>query len=123
MYCPQLLKHIYRNDIIELIREGYTIKITKDDTGEDVTDYIVLQALYQYSKEHRHFAHTPMLHAIVRGSGSTLSTLQHSLIKHLDMDKHIDNEIRKRVQALVKSGGLDESVAWKLLGKLTNVND
>jgi polyhydroxyalkanoate synthesis repressor PhaR len=118
LYDTDAKKYITLDGISDLIREGQEVQVIDHATGEDLTAVILTQIIFEQEKKQSGFLPRSVLRGLVQAGGDTMSSLRRTLASPLDMLGHVDEEIRRRVQEMVKAGELAEEEGQKLVQKL-----
>lgn len=87
-------------------------------TDEDLTAVTLTQIIFEQEKRNSGFLPKSVLTGLVRAGGDTLNTLRRNLNSPLELLKHVDEEIEKRLQALVERGEMAKEEAINLSEKL-----
>ncbi|MCB8943695.1 MAG: pesticidal protein Cry15Aa [Ardenticatenaceae bacterium] len=120
LYDSEAKKYITLEGIAELIRTGQEVQIVDHSTGEDLTAVTLTQIIFEQEKKTGGFLPRSVLTGLVQAGGDTLGNLRRTLASPLDLLRHVDDEIEKRIQALIKRGDLPEQEGHTLLSKLIN---
>lgn len=118
LYDTEAKRYITLDSIAELIRQGAEVQVVDHTTDEDLTAVTLTQIIFEQEKRNSGFLPQSVLTSLVRAGGDTLNTLRRSLNSPLELLKHVDEEIEKRLQALVERGELAKEEAISLSGKL-----
>ncbi len=118
LYDTEAKRYITLNEIAALIRAGDEVVVTDHATDEDLTAVVLTQIIFEQEKAQRGFLPKAVLTNLVRAGGDTLSTLRRGLTLPLDLWRHVDEEIDRRVQMLISKGDLAKEEGQKLREKL-----
>lgn len=118
LYNTESRQYVTLDGIAALIRQGQPVHVVDHASGEDLTALTLSQIILEQEKRTGGFLPKTVLAGLVQASGDTLATVQRTLASSLDLLWHVDAEIERRVQALVRSGELTEKEAAGLLDKL-----
>ncbi|HQF70563.1 MAG TPA: polyhydroxyalkanoate synthesis regulator DNA-binding domain-containing protein [Promineifilum sp.] len=118
LYDTEAKRYITLNEIAALIRAGEEVVVTDHATDEDLTAVVLTQIIFEQEKAQRGFLPKSVLTNLVRAGGDTLSTLRRGLTLPLDLWRHVDEEIDRRVQMLISKGELAKEEGQKLREKL-----
>lgn len=113
-------RYVTLNAIARLIRQGHDVHVTDHATGEDLTAITLTQIIFEQEKQQAGFLPRSVLTGLVQAGGERLSTLRRALVLPLGLRAHVDDEIERRLRALVAQGELDEAVAALVREKLLN---
>jgi len=118
LYDTEAKRYITLNEIAALIRAGEEVVVTDHATDEDLTAVVLTQIIFEQEKLQRGFLPKSVLTNLVRAGGDTLSTLRRGLTLPLDLWRHVDEEIDRRVQHLISKGDLAKEEGLRLREKL-----
>ncbi len=118
LYDTEAKRYITLNEIAALIRAGEEVVVTDHATDEDLTAVVLTQIIFEQEKAQRGFLPKSVLTNLVRAGGDTLSTLRRGLTLPLDLWRHVDEEIDRRVQTLISKGDLAKEEGQRLREKL-----
>ncbi len=118
LYDTDAKRYITLNEIAALIRAGEEVVVTDHATDEDMTAVILTQIIFEQEKLQKGFLPKSVLTNLVRAGGDTLGTLRRSLTLPLDLWRNVDEEIDRRVQALIARGELAREEGARLREKL-----
>ena len=118
LYDTEAKRYITLDGIAELIRDGAEVQVVDHTTDEDLTAVTLTQIIFEQEKRHSGFLPKSVLTGLVRAGGDTLNTLRRNLNSPLELLKHVDEEIEKRLQTLVERGELAKEEAISLSEKL-----
>ena len=113
LYDTEAKRYITLDGIAELIREGAEVQVVDHTTDEDLTAVTLTQIIFEQEKRNSGFLPKSVLTGLVRAGGDTLNTLRRNLNSPLELLKHADEAIQKRLQVLVERGEMarDEAIA------------
>ncbi|MCA9993124.1 MAG: pesticidal protein Cry15Aa [Ardenticatenaceae bacterium] len=118
LYDTDAKKYITLDGIAELIRDGAEVQVVDHTSGEDLTTVTLTQIIFEQEKKQAGFLPRSVLTGLVQAGGERLSTLRRTLSSPLDLLRHVDEEIARRIQQLVRRGELGEQEGSTLLEKL-----
>lgn len=118
LYDTDAKKYITLDGISDLIRDGEEVQVIDHATGEDLTAVILTQIIFEQEKKQAGFLPRSVLRGLVQAGGDTMGVLRRTLASPLDMLGQVDEEIRRRVQELVKAGEMAEEEGQRLIKKL-----
>ena len=122
LYDTEAKKYITLDGIAALIRKGEEIIVIDHTTDEDLTAVTLTQIIFEQEKKSGGFLPQSVLTGLVQAGGDTVNTLRRSLSAPLELLKHVDDEIEKRLQTLVERGELARDEAAKVRDKLLSAN-
>lgn len=118
LYDTEARKYIRLAEIAELIRTGTEIEVIDNVTGDDLTAVILTQIIYEQEKKSGGFLPRSVLQSLVQSGGHTLNNLRNGLSYPLNLMGHVDDEIRRRVDTLVKDGEMAIEDGQHMIQKL-----
>ena len=121
LYDTEAKRYITLDGIAELIRDGAELQVIDHTTVEDLTAVTLTQIIFEQEKRNSGFLPKSVLTGLVRAGGDTINTLRRSLNSPLELLKHVDEEIEKRLQALVERGEMAKEEALAVSEKLLAV--
>lgn len=104
LYDTEARKYVTLDGIADLIRSGAEIEVLDNTSGEDITALILTQIIYEQEKKSGGFLPRSVLQSLVQSGGETLNNLRSGLSSPLNLMSHVDDEIRRRVDGLIKGG-------------------
>ncbi len=104
LYDTEARKYITLEKVAELIRSGNEVEVLDTASGDDLTALILTQIIYEQEKKNGGFLPRSVLQSLVQSGGETLNNLRNGLSYPLNLVSHVDDEIRRRVEILVKEG-------------------
>lgn len=119
LYNTSSKQYITLEGIADLIRNGEEVQILDNTTGEDLTALTLTQIIFEQEKKKSGFLPRSVLTGLVQAGGDTLGSLRRTLASPLDLFRHVNQEIERRLNILVKRGELNEEEAADLQYKLT----
>jgi polyhydroxyalkanoate synthesis repressor PhaR len=118
LYDTEARQYITLEGIAGLIRAGRQVQVLDHASGEDLTAVVLTQIIFEQEKKQSGFLPRPVLTGLVQAGGDTLSALRRSLAAPLDLLRQIDEEIDRRIQALINRGELAEEEAHRWRDRL-----
>lgn len=120
LYNTSSKQYITLEGIADMIRSGEEVQIFDHNTGEDLTALTLTQIIFEQEKKQGGFLPRSVLTGLVQAGGETLGSLRRTLASPLDLFRHVDQEIERRLHILVEKGELTEETAATLHEQLTN---
>jgi polyhydroxyalkanoate synthesis repressor PhaR len=114
LYDTRAKQYITLDGIATLIRQGEEVTVVDHATGEDLTAITLSQIILEQQRKASGFLPESVLTGLVRAGGETLSTLRRGLALPLNLARQVDEEIERRLQALVKRGTMAADDAQRL---------
>ncbi len=118
LYDTDAKQYITLEGIADLIRQGVEVRVTDYASGEDLTAVTLTQIIFELEKKRSGFLPQSVLTGLIRSGGQTLGALRRTLALPLDLLHQVDEEIERRLQALVARGELAEEEGTRLRDKL-----
>ena len=117
LYNTATKQYITLDGLADLIREGDEIQVIDHTSGEDLTSVTLTQVILDQEKKQSGLWSSFPLADLIRSGGDHLNALQRGLFSH-SFWRQIDEEIRQRVQSLVRLGDLTYAEGEVLFEKL-----
>jgi polyhydroxyalkanoate synthesis repressor PhaR len=118
LYDTEAKQYITLEGIASLIRRGEDVSVVDHATGEDLTALTLSQIIFEQEKKQGGFLPRSVLTGLVQAGGDTLGTLRRNLASSLGLMRQVDEEIERRIQALVNQGELAAEQGSLLLNQL-----
>jgi polyhydroxyalkanoate synthesis repressor PhaR len=118
LYNTETKQYITLDGIAELIRDGEEVQVLDHASGEDLTALTLTQIIFEQEKKQSGFLPHNVLTGLVQAGGDTLASLRRTLASPLGILRQIDDEIVRRVDALVKLGKFDREYGHELTAQL-----
>jgi polyhydroxyalkanoate synthesis repressor PhaR len=123
LYDTEAKQYITLNGIATLIRQGNEVQVVDHETGEDLTALTLTQVILEQEKKRSGFLPQTVLTGLIQAGGERLGTLRHALASPLELARHVDEEIERRLQTLISRGELASEEGRRLREKLTGQED
>lgn len=121
LYDTQSRRYITLAQLATMLRQGDEIQVVDYATGEDLTALTLSQIISEQERRSGGFLPRPVLAGLVQAGGATLDVMRQALNSPLDLLRNVDDEIQRRLEALVAQGELSEAEGAHLLEKLLSV--
>lgn len=118
LYDTEAKQYVSLDDVARMIRQGADVQVLDHASGDDLTTLTLVQIIAEQEKQRSGFFPLPVLQGLVRTGSATLVGLWRSLASPLELARHVDDEIERRVTRLVALGALSEEAGRRLLGQL-----
>lgn len=105
LYNTETKQYITLDGLADLIREGFEMQVIDNASGEDLTSITLTQVILDQEKKQSGLWASFPLADLIRAGGDHLTALQRGLFSH-SFWRQIDEEIRQRVNSLVRLGEL-----------------
>lgn len=122
LYDTDAKQYITLDGIAELIQQGKEITVIDHATGEDLTTLTLTQIIVEQEKKHGGLMPRAILSGLIQSGGDRISGLQRMLASPLNFLHQFDDEIRRRIQELVKKGEMTEGEGQKIQDKLLSLS-
>jgi polyhydroxyalkanoate synthesis repressor PhaR len=106
LYDTEAKQYVTLEGIAQLIRQGQEVHVLDHATGEDLTTVTLTQIVFEQEKKESGFVPRSVLKGLIEAGGNTLNALQRSLALPLGLGGQVDEEIARRLEALVARGEL-----------------
>lgn len=120
LYDTAAKRYVTLEEIARLIREGQEVTVIDHASGEDLTAVTLSQVILEQERKREGFVPQAVLAGLVRAGGETVASLRRTLAAPLNLARQVDEEIERRLSALVRQGDLpaEEEGRWRdrLLG-------
>ena len=120
LYTTETKQDITLEGIAELIRSGEEISVIDHATGEDLTTLTLTQIIVEQEKKQSGLFPKSLLASLIQSGEDRLGAIQRSFAAQLNSLHQFDEEIRQRIQELVRRGDLSEGEGKNLVEKLLN---
>jgi polyhydroxyalkanoate synthesis repressor PhaR len=117
LYDTEAKQYITLDGIADLIRQGEEIQVVDNASGEDLTTLTLTQIIMELEKKKSGFLPRNFLAEVIHAGGDTLNSLQKNLAS-IGSWRQVDDEIRRRIHALISQGELTEIEGLRLLDRL-----
>ena len=118
LYNTEAKQYITLEQIAHLIRDGQEVEVVDHATGEDLTALTLTQVILEQERKRNGFLPQTVLTGLIQAGGERLSTLRRALASPLELARHVDEEIERRLQSLVTRGELAAEEGRRLRDKL-----
>jgi polyhydroxyalkanoate synthesis repressor PhaR len=117
LYDTVARQYVTLEELGEMIRNGNDIQVLDHASGVDMTTLVLAQIIFEQERKIGGMLPQKILARLIRAGSSTLEDLRHTLRSVLEPDDQVDDEIARRLQALVDNGKMDAAEGERL-GKL-----
>lgn len=118
LYDTEAKQYITLEGVAELIRKGEEVHVVDYASGEDLTALTLSQIIFEQEKKPGGFLPRSLLAGLVQAGEETLDTLGRALSSPREFWRQVDEEITRRVEALVNNNEIAREEGAKLLEKL-----
>lgn len=113
LYDTDSKRYVTLEDLAEFIRLGEDVRVVDHVTGEDLTSTTLLQVIFEEQKKIGGLMPQVFLTRLIRAGGATVNSLRGRLAS-LDPFQVVDEEIRRRLKALVDNDKLAEEESLRI---------
>lgn len=117
LYDTDSKRYVTLEDLAEFIRQGEEVRVVDHVTGEDLTSVTLLQVIFEEEKKIGGLMPQIFLTRMIRAGGGAVSNLR-SRLASIDPLQVVDEEIRRRIQALLEQGRITEEESARFLDLL-----
>lgn len=122
LYDTDAKQYITLEGIADLIRQGQEITVIDHASGEDQTALTLTQIILEQEKKQGGLLPRSVLAGLIQAGGEGLNAMQRALATPINFWRQFDEEIRGRIQVLIKRGELSEREGQNLLDQLLSQN-
>jgi len=121
LYDTNAKQYITLEGIADLIRLGQDIQVIDNASGEDLTTVTLTQIIFELEKKQSGFLPRSILASLIETGGDRLHSLQKNIFGQLTFFTQVDEEIKQRIQALVKQGELADREGKRLIDRMISL--
>lgn len=118
LYDTEAKAYITLEQIAYLIREGRAVQVVDHASREDLTALTLTQVILEQERKRSGFLPQTVLTGLIQAGGERSSALRRALALPLELARHVDEEIERRLQSLVSGGELAAEEGRRLRDKL-----
>jgi len=118
LYDTEDKQYVTLEGVADLIRCGREVHVLDHATGEDLTAVTLTQIVFEQEKKEGGFVPRSVLKGLIEAGGNTLNALQRSLAVPLGLWGQVDQEIARRLEALINLGELTPEEGARLRDRL-----
>lgn len=118
LYDTEARHYVALDRVAEVIRGGGEVQVVDHATGADITAVILSQVIADQERRRVGLVPHDLLAALVQASGDRVIALRRALASPLERLRQVDEEIERRLAALVAVGELGEEDGRRLRDKL-----
>jgi polyhydroxyalkanoate synthesis repressor PhaR len=122
LYDTDAKRYVTLEDVAEAIRRGDDVRIVDHVSGEDLTSVTMLQIIFEEQKRIGGLLPGVFLARLIQAGGETVSAVR-SRLAGFDPFQAVDEEIRRRVLALVEQGQLSAEEGLRISDLLVRKPD
>jgi len=108
LYDTEASQYVSLSDIAELVRDGETVQVIDNASGEDLTAQTLTQIILEEGREGHHVLPSELLHTLLRRSGEALDTGLDQIRSTVDDLVHTSVERFRRLVQGPQAEELDE---------------
>jgi polyhydroxyalkanoate synthesis repressor PhaR len=121
LYDTARKEYITLDRIAELIKQGEDVQVLDNASGEDLTAVTLSQIVFELEKRWAGSYSKSLLAGLVQSGGETLDAVRRTLTAPLDLSRHVDEEIERRMDVLIAENEVTYEEGRKILEKLRSV--
>jgi len=118
LYDTEAKRYVTLEGIAELIQRGEELHVVDHETGEDLTTVTLSQIIFEQEKKRAGFLPKSILSNLIRTGRDTLDYLWRSFQASTSAVRLLEQEINRRLDALVERGELAVPEADRLRAEL-----
>lgn len=118
LYDTEAKRYVTLEGIAELIQRGEELHVVDHETGEDLTTVTLSQIIFEQEKKRAGFLPKSILSNLIRTGSDTLDYLWRSFQASTSAVRLLEQEINRRLDALVERGELAVPEADRLRAEL-----
>ncbi len=114
LYDTESKRYVTLEDLAEFIRQGEDVRVVDHVTGDDLTSLTLLQVVFEEEKKIGGLLPQVFITRLIRAGSGTMDALRSRLVSMAPFQM-VDEEIRRRIQALVEQRRIteEESLRWQ----------
>ncbi len=114
LYDTESKRYVTLEDLAEFIRRGEDVRVVDHVTGDDLTSLTLLQVVFEEEKKIGGLLPQVFITRLIRAGSGTMDALRSRLVSMAPFQM-VDEEIRRRIQALVEQGRIteEEALRWQ----------
>jgi polyhydroxyalkanoate synthesis repressor PhaR len=106
LYHSEAGCYVTLEDIAAMVRKGEDVCVVDHASGRDLTTTVLLQALVEEEKRLGEMLPRVVLTRLLQNGEDTLASLRARMLAAFDPDSHLEEQIRGRIDRLVRRGEL-----------------
>jgi polyhydroxyalkanoate synthesis repressor PhaR len=118
LYDTSAKRYITLEGIADLVRRGEDVQVIDHDTGADLTSVTLAQILFEEARQKAGALPRTILTGLIRTGGDALNYLRRSFYTSLGLKQLWEEEVKRRLEALVARGELSQEEARRLREEL-----
>lgn len=118
LYNTETKRYITLEGIATLIKQSNEVQVLDHTTGEDLTSLTLTQIIFEQEKKRGGFLPKSVLTGLIQGGGERIGSLRRTLGMPLDLLRHVDDEIERRMKEMITQGEVAREEGLRMLEKL-----
>ena len=118
LYDTAAKRYVTLEGIANLVRRGEDVQVVDYETGEDLTALTLAQIIFEEARQKSGLLPRTLLAGLIRAGGDTLHYLRRTFYTSLGAMRLFQEEIERRLDALVERGELSREEAQRLQEEL-----
>lgn len=122
LYNTQAKQYITLQEVGTLVQRGEEVCVVEHLGGEDITAIVFSQVILDLERKQTGSIPHAILTSLIQTGGHTLEAVRLSVTQRLDLQKHVDVEIERRLNLLVQAGDISTEEGARLAGLLSSTD-
>ncbi len=122
LYDTEAKRYVTLDHIADMIQSGEELTVVDHETGEDLTTVTLSQIIFEQEKKRAGFLPKSILANLIRTGSDTLDYLWRSFHTSIGALRIMEQEINRRLDALVERGEIDAPEANRMRAELARTS-
>jgi len=118
LYHSEAARYVTLEDIAAMVRAGEDLRVVDHASGRDITTLVLMQVVFEQEKRLGELLPQAVLTRLPQEGEETVTSLRARLLAAFDPDRHLEEEIRRRMQRLVQRGEMPAEEGARLVERL-----
>ena len=118
LYHSEAARYVTLEDIAAMVRAGEDLRVVDHASGRDITTLVLMQVVFEQEKRLGELLPQAVLTRLLQEGEETVTSLRARLLAAFDPDRHLEEEIRRRMQRLVQRGEMPAEEGARLVERL-----
>lgn len=118
LYDTLAKRYITLEGVADLIRRGEDVQVIDHETGRDLTSVTLAQIIFEEARQRAWSLPRALLASLIRTGGDAINYLRRSFYTSLGVMRLFQEEVERRLEALVERGELSREEAQRLREEL-----
>jgi polyhydroxyalkanoate synthesis repressor PhaR len=111
-------RYVTLEEIGGLVRAGEDVRVVDHASGRDLTSLVLLQVVLSEEKRFGEMLPRAVLTHLLRAGEERMDVLRERMLAAFDPERHLEEELRRRIERLVARGEIASENAGRLLEQL-----